>query len=220
MNIYETDASGALGVDLHRAATELRSVGAMSEGLRRAAVAEIQTAALLDIAGSLRVLAAEAAAAMPDDNGVERPDEIDDPKPEERDFLIVGDLVLADGYDEPGEVTRLGVSEGATWAEITLASGAIIGRVWAENLTRLVGDEAVAIVERNGETIGDGVTIATLPVTEADEAEAAAIVAADHVDEIDDDFDGDEHGEAKSALDVLRANEAERKAAKKKAAKK
>lgn len=201
MNIYETDASGALGVDLHRAATELRSVGAMSEGLRRAAVAEIQAAALLDIAVSLRVLAAEAAAAMPEEGDTERPDEIDNPKHNDDDFLVVGDLVLVDGYDEPGEVTRLGVSEGATWAEVTLASGAIIGRVWAENLTRLVGDEAAAI--------------ATLPATEADEAEAAAIVAADHVDEIDDDFDGDEHGEAKSALDVLRANEAERKAKKK-----
>lgn len=217
MNIYPPpDTEGV--VDIEAARRELsQSAMIRDEKLRRGAVAEITAAALLDIAASLRVVSAEARLAMPDPlDMITRPragdpderegdDEIDDP----RDFLIAGDLVLADGHDEPAEVLKLGVSEGAVWAEVRFASGAET-RLWADSLTRLVGDG------------GAGVEL-DIP-TAADEAEAAPLAAAveleDHTDEIDDDFVGDEHGEVASALDVLRANEAERKAKKKTAPKK
>ncbi|MFM9644408.1 hypothetical protein, partial [Streptomyces turgidiscabies] len=62
MNIYEDEGDA---VDLERAAAELRATSLIqNEAVRRARMAEISAAALLDIAGSLRVLANEAAAAM------------------------------------------------------------------------------------------------------------------------------------------------------------
>ena len=221
MNIYEPEGTDAI-VDLRAAAAELKAVGSItSESARRHAVAEINTAALLDIALSLRVVAAEARAAMPspftetiDDAGAE---------PEaDRDFFIEGDLVVADGMDEPGEIRSFGQSEGAFYADVLFAGGAE-SRVWLSNLTRLVGDErdddamqeaaersieAVAAesereVGPDGEPVGD-------PEREDDEPERT-----DLVDDIDADFDGDRPPAAATALDVLKANEAERKAAKK-----
>lgn len=221
MNIYEPEGTDAI-VDLRAAAAELKAVGSItSESARRHAVAEINTAALLDIALSLRVVAAEARAAMSspftetiDDAGAE---------PEaDRDFFIEGDLVVADGMDEPGEIRSFGQSEGAFYADVLFAGGAE-SRVWLSNLTRLVGDErdddamqeaaersieAVAAesereVGPDGEPVGD-------PEREDDEPERT-----DLVDDIDADFDGDRPPAAATALDVLKANEAERKAAKK-----
>ena len=230
MNIYEPEGTDAI-VDLRAAAAELKAVGSItSESARRHAVAEINTAALLDIALSLRVVAAEARAAMPspftetiDDAGAE---------PEaDRDFFIEGDLVVADGMDEPGEIRSFGQSEGAFYADVLFAGGAE-SRVWLSNLTRLVGDErdddamqeaaersieaiaaersieAIAAesereVGPDGEPVGD-------PEREDDEPERT-----DLVDDIDADFDGDRPPAAATALDVLKANEAERKAAKK-----
>ncbi|MFM9745090.1 hypothetical protein ACKI2C_46865, partial [Streptomyces brasiliscabiei] len=62
MNIYEDEGDA---VDLERAAAELRATSLIqNEAVRRARMAEISAASLLDIAGSLRVLANEAAAAM------------------------------------------------------------------------------------------------------------------------------------------------------------
>ena len=221
MNIYEPEGTDAI-VDLRAAAAELKAVGSItSESARRHAVAGINTAALLDIALSLRVVAAEARAAMPspftetiDDAGAE---------PEaDRDFFIEGDLVVADGMDEPGEIRSFGQSEGEYYADVLFAGGAE-SRVWLSNLTRLVGDErdddamqeaaersieAIAVesereVGPDGEPVGD-------PEREDDEPERT-----DLVDDIDADFDGDRPPAAATALDVLKANEAERKAAKK-----
>ena len=221
MNIYEPEGTDAI-VDLRAAAAELKAVGSItSESARRHAVAEINTAALLDIALSLRVVAAEARAAMPspftetiDDAGAE---------PEaDRDFFIEGDLVVADGMDEPGEIRSFGQSEGAFYADVLFAGGAE-SRVWLSNLTRIVGDErdddamqeaaersieAIAAesereVGPDGEPVGD-------PEREDDEPERT-----DLVDDIDADFDGDRPPAAATALDVLKANEPERKAAKK-----
>ena len=207
MNIYEPEGSDAI-VDLRRAAAELRSSGSITgESTRKATVAEIQTAALLDIALSLRVVAAEARAAMPSPFA-EMPAEPESDEP--RDFLIVGDLVTAEGMDEPGEIRAFGQSEGAFYAEVSFAGGAE-SRVWIDALTRLYGDERD---EPSDETVE------SIVATVADEIERTPAETADLVDDIDGDFDGDTHTAAATAHDTHTANEAARKAAKKKGSKK
>ena len=209
MNIYEPEGTDAI-VDLRAAAAELKAVGSItSESARRHAVAEIGAAALLDIALSLRVVAAEARAAMPSpftettgDAGAEPGAE---PEAEaDRDFFIKGDLVVADGMDEPGEIRGFGQSEGAFYADVLFAGGAE-SRVWLSNLTRLVGDwrDDDAMQEAAERSI------------EAIAAESEREVGPDGEPDIDADFDGDHRPAAATALDVLKANEAERKAAKK-----
>lgn len=217
MNIYESEGTDAI-VDLRAAAAELKgSASVTNDTVRRQIVAEIQTAALLDIALSLRVVAAEARAAMPE-FATEATDE--GPAEDDRDFLIVGDLVVADGMDEPGEVRGFGSSEGAMYADVLFAGGAE-SRVWISNLTRLVGDErdddamqeaAEASIAAVGEMTLDreGEILAG-----ADDEPEDDIEPGDVVDDIDDDFDGDTHTAAATALDTLRENEAARKAAKK-----
>ncbi len=197
MNIYEGEGVDAI-VDLRAAAAELKkSASITNDGVRRQTVAEIQTATLLDIALSLRVVAAEARAAMPPLFAEETTVE---PEPD-RDFLIVGDLVIVEGMDEPGEVKALGVSEGAVWADVLFANGAE-SRVWQDQITRLVGDEMPA------ESVEEVVAVVA--------EELAAKTDPDVViDDIDDDFDGDHHTAAATALDTLKENERARKAAKK-----
>jgi hypothetical protein len=221
MNIYEPEGTDAI-VDLRAAAAELKAVGSItSESARRHAVAEINTAALLDIALSLRVVAAEARAAMPSPF-TETTDDAGGEPEADRDFFIEGDLVVADGMDEPGEIRGFGQSEGALYADVLFAGGAE-SRVWLSNLTRLVGDERdddamqeaaersiEAIAAESEREVGpDGE-----PVGDSERGDDAP-EPTDLVDDIDADFDGDHHPAAATALDVLKANEAERKAAKK-----
>lgn len=216
MNIYEAEGTDAI-VDLRAAAAELKgSASVTNDTTRRQIVAEIQTAALLDIALSLRVVAAEARAAMP--VAFATAELVSDEPPAERDFLIVGDLVAVEGYDDPAEVVKLGVSEGAVWAEVVFASGAD-ARVWASIVTRLVGDE------RDDDAMQEAAEASVAAVGEMTlDREGEILAGADDepeddieipVDDIDDDFDGDHHTAAATALDTLKANEAERKAAKK-----
>lgn len=205
MNIYEPEGTDAI-VDLRAASRELRAVGSITgESQRKAAVAEITAATLLDIALSLRVVAAEARAAMP---SPVTGDDVE-PEPEEAgDLLVVGDLVAVDGYAEPGEVRAFGQSEGSITVDVAFADGAE-SRVWLEAVTRLVGDE------RDDDSIQDAAE-ASIAATAADpEAGTPNPEPADLVDDIDDDFEGDTHTAAATALDVLRENEAARKAAKK-----
>lgn len=214
MNIYEPEGTDAI-VDLRAAAAELKAVGSItSESARRHAVAEINTAALLDIALSLRVVAAEARAAMPSPF-TETTEDAGPESDADRDFLIEGDLVIADGMDEPGEVRGFGQSEGAMYADVIFAGGAE-SRVWLSNLTRLVGDE------RDDDAMQDAAersieAIAAETGSEPADPESGTPdpEPADLVDDIDDDFDGDTHTAAATALDVLKENEAARKAAKK-----
>lgn len=206
MNIYESEGTDVI-VDLRAAAAELRAAGSItSESARRAVIAEINTATLLDIALSLRVVAAEARAAMPSP-----PTEADaltaDDRETPEDFVVEGDLVAVDGLDDPAQVVGFGQSEGAIYAKIKLIDGTET-RAWLESLTRLVGDELGVDAMQDASEV------------DAAGADGETVEPADLVDDIDADFDGGQHPAAATALDVLKANEAERKAAKKAGSKK
>lgn len=139
MNIYEEGEAGTT-VDLDVATTELKATSLIqNDGVRRSRMAEISAAALLDIAGSLRVLANEAAAAMLPAAIVQHytpGDESDGP----RDFLLEGDLVHKIDDDESGEVVALGFDgDGDLYADVEFGAGPV--RLYASSLVRLTGDE-------------------------------------------------------------------------------
>lgn len=201
MDIYEDEGVDAL-VDLRAAARELKVASLVSnEGSRRALIAEIQTAALLDIAYSLRAVAMEAIMAMPNPlvEYVDGPDEPNDGTSDAaaaaRDFLVEGDLVTIENKDLVFEVLGFGYTEGSPYARIREVGDDVTeSRVWLENLTRVPTPSEETLAEKTpDETVDE-------TVVEPDE-------------DPDDDFTGS--AEAQSALDLLRANEAERKAKKK-----
>lgn len=227
MNIYE---DGGDAIDLEKAAAELKSTSLIQgENTRRERRAEITAAALLDVAGSLRVLANEAASAMLPAASVEYftgeaagefvpGDESDGP----RDFLLEGDLVHLVGDTEPGEIVSLGFDgEGSGTAVVDFGDGDVRGPLYVTSLVRLVGDEGrdlelLDALIKEGDADGG-------EISDAEEASDPDLVdldaaPADLVDDIDADFEGEPHPLAESAVDVLRANEAARKAAKKAAA--
>ena len=237
MNIYE-DGSNAL--DLERAKGELEATSLISnDAIKQYRVAEINAATLLDIAGSLRVLAAEAASAMGYDAGGEEYEDDDDGT---RDFLVVGDRVTLTGHTdlEPGEVVSLGFDgDHALTADVRFANG-VVTTYYVSSLVRvddsLPVDDGPSLAEVREAAAGGAalIGVATPEETSAllsDEDEDGEEViggyeldvapdVADLVDDIDADFEGESHPVAESAVDVLRANEAARKAAKKKGTKK
>lgn len=242
MNIYEENETTGTTINLDVATSELKATSLIqNDGVRRARMAEISAAALLDIAGSLRVLANEAATAMLPAATVEyfagevepftTGDETDGP----RDFLLEGDLVHKIDDDEPGEVVALGFDgDGALYADVEFGAGPV--RLYASSLVRLVGDEArdpeiLSTLAELRKAAAEGVplvgvatedeTPALLTDSDEDGEEAVGGYELDEViDDIDADFEGEPHPAAESAVDVLRANEAARKAAKKKGSKK
>lgn len=135
MNIYE--AASVPPLDIAAAVEELRKAEAITDrNTRRDTLAILQTAAMLDIASSLRVLADESRAAMGEAVAT-------DPGPEEdadRDFFVEGDLVAVNGLDDPAEVIGFGETEGTIYAKIRLVNGTET-RAWLDMLTRLRGDE-------------------------------------------------------------------------------
>lgn len=201
MDIYNLDETvhGVIKIDAAR--LELAKSGAINlESTRRATVAEITAAALLDIASSLRLVAAEAGLAMAGSGMFSDPYADVEPEPvtdETRDFLVIGDLVHLRGQDRTGEVVKLGFSEDEVVADVVFVGDDGPSRLFARDLVRLRGDEA------------------TVEEAAKDEVESA-VAEEDLVDDIDADFDGDTHEAAASALDLLKANEAARKAGKKK----
>lgn len=234
MNIYEENETTGTTIDLDVATSELKATSLIqNDGVRRSRMAEISAAALLDIAGSLRVLANEAAAAMLPIASAEyfataEPftpgDESDGP----RDFLLEGDLVHKIDDDEPGEVVSLGFDgDGALFADVEFGAGPV--RLYASSLVRLVGDEArdLEALEAIEALIEEGDDDAAA-ISDAEEAadpdlvdlDAEPVEPTELVDDIDADFGDEPHPAAESAVDVLRANEAARKAAKKAATKK
>ena len=209
MGIY--DESG--DIDFDAAARDLEaSARIQNDGIRRDTVARIQTAALLDIAVSLRVLAAEAGAAM----GLPEPaPEIEPVEEIERDFLVVGDLVHLIGSTDPGEVVRVGSDNGDPWADVDFATAKGVRYYW-RNLERLIGDADSAepfnpevAATLNAEADGEP------DLDDAHGFEDYEAPAEELVDDIDADFDGDAHAAAEAALERLRENEAKRKAEKK-----
>ncbi len=210
MNIYTDD--GTQGVlDFAKAKHELEGVSSITNAeSRRAALSELTTAALLDIAYSLRSVGAEASLALLGSGVLTSTEPEHDEPTDDRDFLVVGDLVHRRDDTEPGEVMKVGVTEGETFADVAFANGSD-GRYFQRDLVRLRGDNVdpeyvESIVERVGE-------VATTDDALDDPADGYA-------DDLDDDFEGDDFTAAESALDTLRANEAARKAAKKKGGKK
>ena len=219
MNIYEENETTGTTINLDAATSELKATSLIqNDGVRRARMAEISAAALLDIAGSLRVLASEAAAAMLPAASVDTftpGDEADGP----RDFLLEGDLVHKIGDDAPGEVVALGFDgDGELYADVEFGAGLV--RLYASSLVRLVGDEARDLEAL--EVLTDGEIPDEEEAADPDlvDLDAEPIEPADLIDDIDADFGDESHPAAESAVDVLRANEAARKAAKKKGGKK
>lgn len=125
---------------------------------QRRDIAFVQTAALLDIAASLRPLAREVAISLeerdlmyseiPDDDAsLEEIDRLAYPTLEAYaavggtadDFLVEGDLVHVIGETEPGEVVKLGITEGDIFADVAFAEAGTM-RYYVRNLERLVGD--------------------------------------------------------------------------------
>lgn len=233
MNIYD-DESGDL--DIAKAGDELRATRLITgETKQRARIAEITAAALLDIAGSLRTVSLEAGAAM---GIVTLPTIEPEPAPEPmRDFLVVGDLVHIRDTDRVGTVGELGFDGDGELIAIVDFDGddAPSLTYYARQLERLIGDERpepephVSTPEEDAEMIdaddvpeifenGPGWTDPS--ANQEAFAEPEHVEPADLVDDIDADFDGAQHPAAESAVDVLRANEAKRKAAKKSASKK
>lgn len=202
MDIYHIDAEGA--VDLVKATVALRATDGMKEDRRRAVVAEITAAALLDIALSLRPISQEAALAMGGFTS-EEIDDTDDTDDAEEDPLVEGDVVQVDGAGAPGTISGFRFTEGEYFAAVEWVDG--VDLVAVSRLSRLVGDD------------GDQPDPLAEVVIE-EEPPAPVIVAEEIADEIDDDFDGDDHADAEAALAKLKANEAARKAAKKKGTKK
>lgn len=205
MNIYTDD--GTQGVlDFAKAKHELEGVSSITNAeSRRAALSELTTAALLDIAYSLRSVGAEASLALLG-SGVLTPSEPEPDEPtDDRDFLVIGDLVHRRDDTEPGEVVKVGVTEGETFADVAFANGSE-GRYFQRDLVRLRGDNVdPEFVETIVESVGEAATTDDAPADPAD----------GYADDLDDDFEGDTFTAAESALDTLRANEAARKAAKK-----
>jgi hypothetical protein len=145
-----TNLGGVDGIDLDALAADLRGAGAIhNDAVRRSEISRISAAALVDIAGSLRVLAAEASLAM---LGVDTlaidDDEAEDPVDDAtRDFFVVGDRVrLRDDRGTTGTIVALGTSEGSVIADVIrdeLDNGPDVMRYFGEYLERIVRAESV-----------------------------------------------------------------------------
>ena len=144
VDIY--DEAGSLDYDKAREAVKASS-HVSNDAIRSRQLDEIATAAVIDIAASLNIVALEASLAIGpldtdnvsqlygltdrdgSDTGVTE-DEVDEAT---RDFLVVTDLVHVVGDTEPGEVVGLGFDQGETYAdravdEALTATDAGIGR--------------------------------------------------------------------------------------------
>lgn len=230
MNIYREMEESAIAIDLDAATSELKATSLIqNDGVRRARMAEISAAALVDIATSLRVIANESAAAMlpaasveyfGEAEGFEPGGEDDGP----RDFLLVGDIVHLVGQTEPGEIESFGFDgDGAPTAVVNFGDGAT-REYYHSALVRLTGDEGrdpellEALIEAGDDPAGEISDEEESADPDLVDLDAEPIAPADLVDDIDADFGDEPHPAAESAVDVLRANEAARKAAKKAAA--
>jgi len=185
MDIY-TGAGTEGVIDIHKARTALVDTRTINiEGVRRAQVAEITAAALLDIAHSLRPIGAEAADAIRDRAYAfmeeDAAPETDEP---EKAPLHTGDLVVVRGGDQPGEIIGMGYDQDSLYALVKWAESGDENRVWAESLERLDNDAL------------DEPRVYTEDEPEDDEPEAidelvtpAGEVAAEIPDDDDDDDD-------------------------------
>lgn len=219
MNIYDED----LKFDPDKAAAELRATPAVSnKDAKRETVAIIQTAALIDIADSLRTLAIEAAIAMAkrgDLGGL-------DPIEGEVEFGEVNSLAIIDapegtrvtlrdnGYGSPvGTLDgQSGIDQGTAWVGVVFQDGDSAARVWAHDIVAVAYPDGEPVELTGSVTYPDGTTSSTAreyvePEVEAPVADAEPAELEDHLDDIDADFEGDEHGRAEAAVKALKARE-------------
>lgn len=143
MDIYTDEGS----LDYEKARAAVAASGKVtSDPIRKAQIAELQTAALIDLAESFSMVALEAMLAMPQPDAPAPGEDLAEFEVEAgefvrvRDFLIVGDLVHVIDDTEPGEVRRLGVDQGEVWAEVDFANGVQGMRYFSRNLKRIIGD--------------------------------------------------------------------------------
>lgn len=178
VDIY--DEAGSLDYDKAREAVKASS-HVSNDAIRSRQLDEIATAAVIDIAASLNIVALEASLAIGpldtdnvsqlygltdrdgSDAGVTE-DEVDEAT---RDFLVVTDLVHVVGSTEPGEVVGLGFDQGEAYADVVFVGGKQ-ERFYIRNLVRIIGDEAPEGVV---EEIADAVA-AEIPEDPDDDFEA------------------------------------------------
>lgn len=189
-------------LDLVATTDELRKSGSITDAkLYDKTVRTIQTAALLDIAGSLRVLAHESALAIGGAFDLDTPEPADEPgetlpdvRPE--DAPAGSRVRYISAPDLLGTLTgENGVSEGAAWVAVDWDrhDGDVTSRGWVHGL-EVVSLPGAVVELPDGTVLGDGVTPPTLAeiresevplVGVATEAEAPAL-------RTDADEDGDE----------------------------
>lgn len=163
--------------DAHRALT--RAEGMPSESLKRATIASIMAAAQIDIAASLRIIAAEAELAMsgaPLDT--DEPDEDEEPDP-----LVEGDVVLVDGEGDPGTILDFRFTEGEYFAAVEWADGGSL--IAVSRLSRLVGDEGGEVDVPAYDTGGGGSEPDVVEVDGEEEEEVEVEIEADFPDPLE-----------------------------------
>lgn len=134
-------------IDIGKVKHELESAFTIAhEPTRRSVLQQLNVAILLDIASSLRPLAAEALAAMPEPSAAV----VEPESGPVADMFVEGDFVVADGMDEAGRILRFGYSEGAAYADLQLTSGVEV-RTWVDRLIRVVD----GVEERHAEPVAD-----------------------------------------------------------------
>lgn len=122
-------------MDIEQMRAEVRSIPLdSSEGRKRDRYNVALISTLLDVAESLRVLAAESAAAM---RGLD--DDEFDYSVGAVDEIAVGSIVYAEHIDGPGEVKGFGQTEGKALAVVDF--GGNEAKVWLDDLHLLNGDE-------------------------------------------------------------------------------
>lgn len=211
MDIYEDN--GTQGVlDFGKAKRELEATAAITgETTRRERYAELTAAALLDVAYSLRSVGAEASLALLGSGVLTGPEPEEEPAVDDPNRpLEVGDLVHMLNDTEPGEVVAVLVTEDEPAADVAFANGSSL-RLFQRDLVRLRGDDGP-----DPEFVDEVARRVAAEASSESPAPAGADAAEGYADDLDDDFEGDNFTEAASALDTLKANEAARKAAKKK----
>jgi hypothetical protein len=230
MDIYNDD----LQLDPDKAAAELRALPAVSnKDAKRESYVHLQTAALIDIADSLRTLAVEAAVSMADAGHFDHLDDGPDNDPESVAVIDApaGTKVrMASGW-EAVLTGESGVDQGAAWVGVRDRNDtpdAPSTRAWVEAIVEVIppspfGDErdADAVSQTIAELAASAVPLVGVatgdpePVRELSQYEKAMIERGELVEEweapvpdpIDADFEGDDHSRAEAAVAALKARE-------------
>lgn len=212
MDLYDDEGN----LDYDKARTRAREADRLGDArVKEDWLRTLQTVALVDIAASLGVIAADAALSLQEDvryveftSATEAAGRVNPPD----DFFVVGDLVVVKGDSDPGEVVGVGMDQGDAYANVVFANGAA-DRYYTRNLERIGGTFPEAVPGGAAERILDAVDDDGTPeIPVEDEAPG----------EIEDDFEetdgrpvstlAEKKAAAEAAADAKKARE---KAAKK-----